>query len=91
MDHFRQTIERNTIKYAAGYQIHCRICGDILDAPTTIHIEDKSGPHARVLIICATCYGRPIGSFTQGAVEVLDGRALWPAKGKAARRAWAYK
>lgn len=91
IDYFQQTMQRNLLKYAAGYAINCPCCGDILDAPTTVHMEDTSGEHARILIMCARCYGRPIGSFTAGAVEVLDGRALWPATGKAARRAWRYK
>jgi len=81
-------MQREIVRYAAGQHIDCPQCGAVLDAAGTVVLTH--GEHSATL--CARCYGHPIGSFTAGAVEVLDGRALWKPSGRSKRAlGWGWK
>jgi hypothetical protein len=77
------TVARNLVRYAAGHNITCPCCGDLMDQSRTVLLTDTAD---HCVTMCAECYGKPIGSFTAGSVTVYDGRDLFKLKGKAAHQ-----
>jgi hypothetical protein len=80
-----QSLNRQLVKYAVSRLITCPHCGDILDQASTVVLTHGDFASAAM---CAECYGHPIGSFRAGAVEVLDGRALF---GRLTKKQWQYR
>lgn len=82
LDQFRRTAERNALKFSVGRQMFCPKCQRVLDAKRAVNVTASTGGERTM---CADCWGR--GSEFHGKCEaggftfdVLDGRALWPAK-----------
>lgn len=87
MDHLlsdiEKTVARGLVKYAASMHMFCPKCENVLDCKTTVVMSYKD----KTAVMCSTCYGHGPGNIRAGAVEVWDGRALWPAKRSTRRKA----
>jgi len=82
LDQFRRTAERNALKFAVGRQMFCPKCKRVLDAKRAVDITASNGANRTV---CVDCFGRGPefhGKCESGGLtlDVLHGRALWPAK-----------
>lgn len=89
-DPLRLTVNRELLRCAVGQALECPHCGHILDAQRAVCALPEGGP-AR--IACVGCYERELWPHVAGlravglAVDVLDGRVLWPPKPTPAPRA----
>lgn len=80
-------LNRQLLKYAAGYAMTCRRCTAILDCRRAVNIDVKSlqtGNTLRNFTVCGTCYDEARADLELAAagkttLEIIDGRLLWPA------------
>ncbi|HZR80395.1 MAG TPA: hypothetical protein VFD92_04785 [Candidatus Binatia bacterium] len=86
------TLNRNLLKWAAGYSITCRHCGSILDCRRTVilTVEHASGNRSEN-VMCAACAdkltpGDALAKVGARIVETVDGRELFK-RSRPARRA----
>lgn len=57
MDYFHKKMLKETLKYAAGKQLFCAACEQVLDWKTTVLITAKAETGRTVTaIICKKCY-----------------------------------
>lgn len=84
LTYLQRHVYRELVRFAAGQNITCPVCGDILDAKATVVITDTDD-HTQVR--CAACYGRPAGTFQNASVTVLDGRTLFD---RPSKKTWRY-
>ena len=80
-----RTINRNLLKYSAGYYIFCPQCGQVADAKRWVIVSQGDKTKA----CCAPCWDK----YTEGktippSVEVIDGRQIF-ARPKSQKRATA--
>ena len=62
-DYLKKKMLKETLKFAAGKQMFCKNCGQILDWKTTVVIHaqkegsiPKNGAHSVTVIICKDCF-----------------------------------
>ena len=56
IDHLKRRLLKETLKYAAGQQMFCKACGQILDWKTTVVFSAESDKGKATVILCETCY-----------------------------------
>jgi hypothetical protein len=72
-------LAKQLVRYAVGEAIFCPRCNASLDAPEAVIVTDDQH---NTQILCAACWGKPVGHIKAGSVTVYDGRALWRPKSK---------
>lgn len=77
LDLLEQYAARQLLRYAAGRNITCPHCGDVMDAAETVVLTDTT---YHTVAMCAACWGHPVGNIQAGAVTVYDGRALYKSR-----------
>ncbi len=70
----RNEIAKGLVQYAAGRKMFCD-CGVVLDRSRTVVVTSPS----KVLILCATCWGKGPWCWDAGEWSVYDGRVLFGA------------
>jgi hypothetical protein len=91
MNDMELTIKRNLLKHHAGHTIFCPICRTILDCRDAVEVDFfVSGTLQGSRIACGDCFDKSTkphldayASLVGHAVEITDGRELWPRRKKA--------
>jgi hypothetical protein len=93
MNDMERTIKQNLLKHHAGHTMFCPACNTILDCRDAVEIDFLvEGKLQASRIACASCFDKLIKpdidtyatKLRAGhAVEITDGRELWPRRKKA--------